>query len=648
MFHIEKNKPGLTNLCVAPADSPDTIRSLTAFLNLVGSCSGPNGGFHMVRNTCGGHLTMTSDSGRLLASLTLSRQVLKLLVSSVQAHLRIYGDGGKYLTFACLSLIISTVQLSGEFANYRAFCALNEHFVKIVSNYLNSEDCAVCVNADLSDIQVLLAYTRSVISSRSWLNLVEDDCNKITQLIVKCFVESIPGQGQHFTSQYSDGIFIVDSPFKHSRETRLLEGLLLEHTELSCVKGEVALNLKTVSAGKSEENTGVDTWRRQIKVAVVTCSMSGDLEDIISATYEVTSAQAVSVENLALDKWADFCDKLALCQVGLVLCQKVIHPRLKILLKSLKVMAIDRLGSAVIPYIKDLTGAEPVVSVIADTDPENLVGYISGAQHLILNNKSYVHLTQPSASVVSLILCSRTEESLEEFKCCVKTAIRGLYSLLQEGKLLAGAGCWQIHCSYKLDEEVRKCLPSLAETVGCSEVQVLSALNLFRSSVFHHWVQQLHRGQRYPQDCWDLLAVDAVSKHCWLIPNVPSGAWSGKNQLSCCCGLKTSEIAQTASDDFLEPHPPPILNPIHNAYAHLPFIRKNTGHKSQSCDQTQSLSASTRDDLECLSSTKACSDIAVNINSTLDHFSAATQGLFKAVFTANLVLSIGHVISDSS
>ena len=61
-------------------------------------------------------------------------------------------------------------------------------------------------------------------------------------------------------------------------------------------------------------------------------------------------------------------------------------------------------------------GAQPVMSVIAETNPENLAGYISAAQHVILNDKSYLHLEQPASSLVTLILCSRTEESLEEFK----------------------------------------------------------------------------------------------------------------------------------------------------------------------------------------------------------------------------------------
>ena len=356
MFNVEKNKPESAQLYVAPVDSPDNLYSLSAFLDLVGSCSGPSAGVHMIRNTCGGHLTMTSDSGRLLASLSLSRQVLKLIVSSVQGHLREYGDGGKFLCFACLSLINSTLKLSGQYTNRRAFCSLNEQFVKIISKYLNSRECNVIVNADLSNVQVLLAYTKSILSTRPLLNLVDIDCNKISELIVKCFVESIPEGEENPMNEHSDGIFIVGCPFEHSRESKLLKGLLLEHPELSCVKGEVIINLMTTYSSCKENGRSGSSSGRLIKVALVTCSMSGDLEDIVSATYEVTAEQAASVETLALGKWTAFCEKLAFCRVGLLLCQKVIHPRLKILLKAKNVMAIDRLGSAAIPYIRDLTG----------------------------------------------------------------------------------------------------------------------------------------------------------------------------------------------------------------------------------------------------------------------------------------------------
>ena len=359
MFRVEKNKPDASQLCVAPVDSPDNLSSIGTLLSLVGSCSGPGAGIHMVRNACGGHVTMTSDSGRLLASLSLSRQILKLIVSSVQGHLREYGDGGKFLAFACLNLIKSTVQLPGEFTNRRAFCALNEQFVKIISNILSSEDCAVCVSADLTDVHVLLAYTRSILSTRPLLSLIEDDCNKISELIMKCFVESIPRQEEYrdnWPTQSSDSIFIVGSLSEHPRDSRLLKGLLLEHVELPCMKGKVTLNIMTSNVEGKDSERSENSLNRCIKVVLVTCSMSGDLEDIVSATYEVTSEQATSVECLALDKWTNFCKKLAKYQVGLLLCQRVIHPRLKILLKSLNVTALDRLGSAIIPYIRDLTG----------------------------------------------------------------------------------------------------------------------------------------------------------------------------------------------------------------------------------------------------------------------------------------------------
>lgn len=578
MFHLERNRPEAPQLFVAPVDSLDNLHSLSAFLNLVGSCSGPNGRLHMIRNACGGHVTMTSDSGRLLASLSLSRQILKLLVSSVQAHLSVYGDGGKFLAFVCLSLVISTVKQTEEFKNRRAFCVLNEHFVKIVSNYLNSEECSVCVKADLTDLQVLLAYTHSVLLTRPLLNLTKSDYHKVIQLIVRCFVESIPMQELSSEGRHSNGIFIVGSQFKHVTETELLKGLLIEYPDLSCMKGELAINLATVCTENSKGNNCFDSSERQIKVILVTCSMSGDLEEIVSVTYELTETQASAVETMVLEKWTHFCEKLALSQVGLILCQKVIHPRLKILLKSYNIVVVDRLGSAVIPYVTDLTGAKPVVSVITEDSMESFEGYISGAKHIILNKKSYLHLVQPSSSVVSLIVCSKTEERLEEFKCCIKTALKGLYSLLHEGKLLAGAGCWQIHCSHKLDEEVKKCLPSLAKTAGCSEAQVLSALSIFRSSVFHHWVQQLHKGHQSLQSCWELLGVDAVGRHCWRVPNGPS---NDERQLSCCCGLTRTDVICTGQDKFQKIQPLPLLNPSQST-----FNSKNAGRQYQTPDQS--------------------------------------------------------------
>ncbi|GFO22433.1 mckusick-kaufman/Bardet-Biedl syndromes putative chaperonin [Plakobranchus ocellatus] len=644
MFHLEKNKPVSSQIKVASVDSPDNLSSISAFLDLVGSCSGPDGGIHMIRNPCGGHVTMTTDSSRLLASMCLSRQILKLVMNSVQGHLKEFGDGGKYLAFACLSLIKLTIQETGKSTHHRAYSALNEQFVKLVSEYLNSEECAVCVNADLTDMHVLFAYTRSVISTRPLLHLSERDFEQISQLIVKCFVESIPEQENNDSGPgHSNRIFIVGSPLEHPRSSRLLKGLLLECPELPIVKGEHAFSImKTNQRSKDFLSEGDSS--KCIKVALVTCSMSGDLEDIVSATFEVSEGQAATAENLVLDKWAEFCIRLAHYQVGLLLCQKVIHPRLKILLKTQNIMAVDRLGSNVVPYVQDLTGAQPIVSVIAVTNPESLCGYITAAEHMLLNDKSYLLLKQPKASLVTLILCSKTEESLEEFKCCVKVSLRGLFSLLREEKLLAGAGCWQIHCSYVLNEQVRSSLSTLADGAGCSEAQVLSALSVFRSAVFHRWVQLLQKGDSIIEDSWDKLMIDSKTKHCWKTPSGCKKAGSMEEQLFCCCGLNTSSltsISLTNGASFV------MFNPSRDSSARgqvFPNHCRN-GDKRES-SAFDALLSDSEPGATGTAESQLCLNQPVTITATLDHFSAAIQGLYKAVFTANLVLSLGQVISD--
>ncbi|RUS90650.1 hypothetical protein EGW08_001550 [Elysia chlorotica] len=221
----------------------------------------------------------------------------------------------------------------------------------------------------------------------------------------------------------------------------------------------------------------------------------------------------------------------------------------------------------------------------------------------------------------------RYDENWEE--CCVKASLKGLFSLMKESKLLAGAGCWQINCSLKLDEEVRKILPSLAESVGCSQAQVLSALSLFRSSVFHHWVQQLHKGHRGVKESWDLLSVDHVTKHCWKTPNVPSETGSRRKQHPCCCGLKMPVTVSNTPDDPSDIHSFIMLNEIQDSNVRGPSLCTDNGAK-KAIDPLQLLHL----------------DKPVSIDSTLDHFSAYTQGLYKAVFTANLVLSLGQTISD--
>lgn len=348
MSRVESMRP--SHLDVHCLDSPGLKKALDVFLNLLSSCAGPSGKIHVVRNSSGGHVTFTSVCARLLASMLVTFPELKLIVASVQSHLIQYSDCGLFMSCTCLQIIGSSVSSGIHFHVHKL---LLESFVQIVVDYLTSSDCTVSVSADFTNIQILLAYVKSILTSKRLLNINSSNCCKLSELVMKAFVESIPAESAHIKIHHSDGVYILDVEGLDVNESHLEHGLLLEFPDLSGLGGTVDLESEI---GVKNSGSGEVSSDGPVKVALFTCSLSGDMEEIVDAKFEVTIEQSELVENIALDKIINFCDYLEKHDVDLILCQKVIHPKIKASLRSKGILFADRLGSQKIPYLQDLTG----------------------------------------------------------------------------------------------------------------------------------------------------------------------------------------------------------------------------------------------------------------------------------------------------
>lgn len=327
------------------AGSPTSLRSFTDFLKLLGSCVGPGGKIHMLRNKCGGSVTFTSSSCRILSGMSLSRPELKLVETAVQAHLKQHGDCGLFMACICLHLVYTSSTLQ---FNSRSLVYLYEMFVKDILEYLNGADCQLCVKADFSNLKVLLAYVRSIITSKTLLRSADHVSDTLSQLILQAFVESIPDLPGENKVRFSDGINVLCFENRLLRESRMEKGLLLEYPEFSALHGVKEINLKTVALGIEGGLV--------VQVALFTCSLSGDAEEVTDATFEISSTAVEAVDKCVVIKFVEVVNRLENLNVGLVLCQKVIHPNLKVNLRTKGIMYVERIGSQMIPYLQDLTG----------------------------------------------------------------------------------------------------------------------------------------------------------------------------------------------------------------------------------------------------------------------------------------------------
>ena len=64
----------------------------------------------------------------------------------------------------------------------------------------------------------------------------------------------------------------------------------------------------------------------------------------------------IEMDTIVVDELLKFCEALIQSEVGLVLCQKVVHPRLKYRWRQAGVIVVDRLGLQPVAYVLKLTG----------------------------------------------------------------------------------------------------------------------------------------------------------------------------------------------------------------------------------------------------------------------------------------------------
>lgn len=284
---------------------------------------------------------LTSCSTRLLQSVSFSRPCLCLIVHSIQEHLNNHYDGGLLTGTLCLHLIKNALDIPNVERKYvrKAY----EILVNCVNDYIASDACPVRVNVDTSNVSVMLAFIRGIVSTKPVCDLRGVSLQHFCMVILRAFLNSVPDVPKTFSS---DRIFVLHFLKSDIMLTEVLEGLLIEFSELSALHGEQKLN--PVFATTTVGNV--------IKTAVVSISMSGDAEETLNARYEGSMELIQSAADHIVSKMIAFVDSLVERNVGLLLCQKVIHPKVKSYLRQRGIIFVDRIGLQLMPYVLDLTG----------------------------------------------------------------------------------------------------------------------------------------------------------------------------------------------------------------------------------------------------------------------------------------------------
>ncbi|CAI9607326.1 unnamed protein product [Staurois parvus] len=483
MARAEMKKP--SQCTTGPVTSASLREPLNVLQMIAASCYGPTGRLKQVHNGSGGYVITTSQSSALLGGLSISHPVLQLLVSSVRNYVSRFNDGGLFAVILCCNLIDRCLNLP---VSPHKVIAINRRILDMCLNYLTSEECACKLKVDFSCNASLFDLTRSVLHSKPACMLTIKEVDYITMLVVKTFLFKVPMES--LSNMVLGRTVMVPVEGLSVMKSTLVPGVLIEMPASSW----------------SRTLTLSDLPPTNITLALFSVSMCGDFSDTGDGSVDVVDS--VDPEQVMLEQLMALGKQLVDDHVHVLVCQKVIHPSLKQYLKEQKILAVERLGAALMEPLSRMTGAQSIASLsFLSSTCYGSLRKISKMSH---GNKQYLHLIPCDTSVCSFVLCNRNETSLKELVRVYQTAEHTLNQLLKDPRLLLGGGCTETHLAAYVRYKSANIHSSHLEGQNCSVAEYKLVSDCF-SSCLESAARSLEH------DGGDTL-TDLQDGHFWSIP----------------------------------------------------------------------------------------------------------------------------------
>ncbi|NXP48985.1 TCPB protein, partial [Heliornis fulica] len=572
MSRLEAKKPPL--FISEPLTKETFSQPLSLLSGVLRSCYGPAGRLKQLHNGVGGCVCTTSQSSAILSRLSVSHPVLRVLTASVQNHVSRFSDCGLFTAVLCCSLIEKFNSLNV------APCTvikISKHLLSLCMDYLKSEACGCRVSMDFSSVKTLLCLVRSILTSKPACMLNKPEVDHLATLILKAFMLTVPSHAE--ANAVLGKCLIVPVKGRRVVDSTVLPGLLIEAPEIQLVE---TLTVKR-------------TCSKLIKVAVFCVSMAGDLPSHEEGT--ITVHHGISLEMAELNQLLNVGKQLVDDEVGLVVCQKVIHPSLKQYLRDNHVIAVDRAGLSLMEPLSQMTGSNPIASLHLLSP--SCYGILKDFRVESFASKRFVHLIPSDAAVCSLILCNRNETAWDELKRVCETAEHVLQLTMKEPLALLGGGCTETHLAAYIRHKSCSLSTSSYKDLDCSRTQYQLVADVFCRSLESVACSLNHHGGE--------ILTDMVYGHCWFVPSEfpPVSNWSDLVS-KCGCGINSN--TENLSWRLLQCQ---FGSPV-----------------TQGCPKEPS--------------------VRVADFLTLDCFAAKCSGLQVALETANLILDLSCVIEDQN
>ena len=324
-----KNRVGSWQSTLTPYSSQDNIKSLKIFIELLQTSRGPGGKLKLLHNNVGGHVSMTSSSNRLLSLLSIKQPLNKLLSVAIQSHVQCYSDAGLFMGIIASQLVVIS---HSNVVKANILSKIHNFLSKQCFTYLESNHCQCKFVLEMGELQVLRNIGHSFLKSKPGCILSECKRNFLTDLIVELFLHTFKNKiNKNIYSRF--GVVNYLSFYgMDPLNSAIHKGILIETLRLN----------------------HVNLIHTDLKAVCYASSLSGDNELFDNIDCETRNSSTVC--DAIIQEMLKKCQILCRNEVKLVLCQKVIHPKIKYFLKNRNILVFDRLGLKHIMTFKEMTG----------------------------------------------------------------------------------------------------------------------------------------------------------------------------------------------------------------------------------------------------------------------------------------------------
>ncbi|KAE9285469.1 hypothetical protein PR003_g26572 [Phytophthora rubi] len=454
---------------------------------LVAGSYGPLGRAQLVQANaqCPDALTATSVAERYFASVAVGDcPIANAYFHILKSKIRNHADGGLFLAGLSASLQLEIQEGNLAEIPHRVVSRGLQLVLDWILEYLDEQQCPVCVAVTWSSEIALSAVIRGIVSSKSTTGLDEITADAgVIPLIIQAFVSVFN--------------FVVENPGEAVPVQLLFASGQTSIAKSQLWKQTVLLDLPWPSRGRRQNarRSSLSPPICNVRVALfnITIESLADFEEEETSTSINHSG---SLHSFRLEALRQVGDRLERLGATAVLSQKIIPKYLQVYLAAKGIFTLDRLSAMYIRGVQMLSGA----TILSDWRVDDSIiscalGFLSLITTQTIGSKQYIRLHREcSASQASSTTTSGNEHPVttiaiaapdrfayDELSHVITTSLRTLASLIDNPYVVAGGGCLEIHLAAllrhragqlrsppggaKIDKQTARTLRQLCQTV---------------------------------------------------------------------------------------------------------------------------------------------------------------------------------------